>query len=60
MCEKTSGIAETTVQINEKRHENRLVQFYHSLESVWNPDALVERFIYFFTEHKYVHFFLGV
>jgi len=34
MCEKTSGIAETTVQINEKRHENRLVQFYHSLESV--------------------------
>jgi len=44
MCEKTSGNAETTVPRNEKPHENRPVQFYHSLESVWKPEAIVETF----------------
>jgi hypothetical protein len=46
MCEKTSGNAETEVQRGEKLHENRPVQFYHSKESVWNPDALAKTFIY--------------
>lgn len=45
MCEKTSGTAESKVPRNEQRHENRPVQFYHSLESVWKPDALAETFI---------------
>jgi hypothetical protein len=46
MCEKSSGIAETIVPRNEKGHENRQVQFYHSLEIVWKPDALAETFVY--------------
>jgi hypothetical protein len=45
MCEKTSGITETKFPRNEKLHENRPVQFYHSLENVWKPDALAETFI---------------
>jgi hypothetical protein len=46
MCEKNSGTPETKVPGDEKRHENQPVQFYHSLESVWKPDALAETFIY--------------